>query len=161
VAAGLVGSAEFRRLQVQEAYRTILGRSADPAALGYWTARLGAGSSVAQLRAALLGSGEAWHKAGANPTGYADLLYRSVLGRSPDAAGQAFVLGWLGQGRSREALADTVLASDEAFRHEAIHWFGRLLDRAPTDGEAAAWVAARRAGTAEAVLIAELAASTA
>ena len=161
VADGVVRSAEFRRLQVQEAYRTILGRSADPAALRYWTARLGSGATLGDLWAALLGSAEAWNRAGSNPAGFADLLYRSVLGRSPDPAGQAFVVGWLDQGRSREALAANVLASDEAFRGEASHWYRRLLDRAPTASEVAAWVAARRAGKAETSLIAELAASTA
>jgi hypothetical protein len=161
VADGVIASPEFRRLQVREAYEAVLGRTADPAALGYWTARLRAGATVDDLRVALLTSDEAWRRAGSNPSGFTDLLYRSVLGRSPDAGGRSFAVSWIEEGRSLRALATGVVTSDEAFRREADDWYRRLLDRAPSGAETARWLAARRVGTPEWTLLAELAASTA
>jgi hypothetical protein len=51
LAASFVGSSEFRTLEVNNAYETILARSADAAGLSYWVNFLGSGHSLAQLEA--------------------------------------------------------------------------------------------------------------
>ena len=63
---------------------------------------------------ALLASGEYFRKAGGTNGGFVDALYRDVLGRSADERGSGGVRRQLAFGRSRSAVAQTLL--DEPWR---------------------------------------------
>ena len=73
-------------------YQRVLGRSADPSGLSYWTSLLASGTPRKSLIVALATSPEVAHNAVRG-------AYLSVLGRPVDSAGLAFwSTWWIGNG---------------------------------------------------------------
>ena len=79
-----------------ELYQDSLGRNPDPVALSTGVAAMTAGTTMAQMTAALVSSAEyvnahiaATASGAANQASYVAALYETVLGRSPDPAGLA------------------------------------------------------------------------
>jgi hypothetical protein len=134
-----VGSEDHRRKLVQDAYRTILGRSADPATLASWTRRL-ASEPLSTLRLALLSSAEAYRYAGSNTVGYLRHAYRVTQDRAP--VGGSALISWLGplnRSAPRVALVGQLLSSPEATRAAISRTYQALLGRPATDVELATW----------------------
>jgi hypothetical protein len=84
VPAGIINSNEYRRLRIRASYQRILGRSVDPSALTYWTAKLAGGWSYERFDTTLLSSKEFLRNGDAET--YIRKTYLAVLGRQPTAA---------------------------------------------------------------------------
>lgn len=105
---------------VRSAYRSILGREADPGGLRHYLARLARGhdkSSVVQdLAASREGRARLNHEdlRGVPPAEFIDALYRRVLGRAPDAAGRQHYLDQLRKHGDRDRVIRDLENSAEA-----------------------------------------------
>ena len=161
VAKRIIGSTEFRRRLVRDAYHVCLGRSADPSGLAYWVGKLAGGTSPDRLRVELLASNEAWTQAGHDAADWAGAAYDALLGRAPSVAERSQVIAALRAGSSRRATALALATRPEAHRHRAAFWYDALLGRPPTAEEAIDWADAMAIGTPELTLVAELAATLA
>ncbi len=92
----------------------MLGRAADQTGLNTFTAFLAGGGSLEQVYATILGSAE-YSLLPNNPSvaGFLRSLYRDVLGRPIDAAGETAYTLLLATGTSRAAVALSVVTSVE------------------------------------------------
>lgn len=98
VALDISGSAG----QAFRLYEAALNRTPDAPGLGFHMAGLDAGASLIQVAQGFINSPEFQQKYGAvDNAGYVNLLYQNVLGRLPDADGQAYHMGRLTAGISR------------------------------------------------------------
>jgi 5'-nucleotidase / UDP-sugar diphosphatase len=87
---------------IQAAYLSYYGRSGDPAGVDFWTRQLAtSGGSVEAIIGAFSASTEFAQRypASLGDAELIDLVYRQLLGRAPDAAGKAFYLQALADGR--------------------------------------------------------------
>lgn len=98
-------------------YHATLGRSPDPAGMGYWLAQLDSGASALDVAHGLLGSAEYKSLVGNTPTNnqFIEAIYQNEFHRAPDPAGLAFWNNVLTSGAStrEQALLD-IQNSDEA-----------------------------------------------
>jgi hypothetical protein len=140
VATGLLGSAEHREKIVTGYYHGILNRAPDSAGLASHVAALGKGISEERLVAGMLASPE--KSAGLTDSAFVDLLYRSVLNRTPDQDGQDGHLQSLASGTSRQALALAFLESREASTAVVDSLYHQLLGRTPALAEKLGWISA-------------------
>ena len=103
----MTGTAEYRRAVVDGFYEAYFGRPRIGSASPTWSPWVTA--LRVRVQAALLASGEYFRKAGSTNEGFVDALYRDILGRSADGAGRATYVAQLAFGRSRSAVAQTLL----------------------------------------------------
>lgn len=139
IADQLVGSRERALLIVDELFRRVLDRPADPDARAYWADRLTSGTKESTFASFVYGSPELYARAGGTPEAYVALLYRDVLGREPDPAGAAYWTARVAAGENRTGLARSWYLSVEATGLRIGLHFLRLLDRPPTPAERADW----------------------
>jgi len=126
-------SAEHLGLEVNHLYQEILHRSPDAGGGSFWTSRLLAGVTEFELAVDLLSSVE-YASTHATPGAFVAGLYADVLGRAPDAAGQAF---WVQSGLSTGALARAFVYSAENDRRIVDRCYVEYLRRtADPSGEA-------------------------
>src|SRR5262249_18730750 len=90
---------------IKPAYAKYLGREADSAGIDFWTAQFRAGMRDEQLEANFIGSPEYFNFTGGNNLQWVDAMYRDLLGRGADAAGEKFWTGQLAAGISRSTVA--------------------------------------------------------
>ncbi len=140
VVAGLMDTDLYRGLDVDRTFVDFLDRKADPSGRAFWIDSLDGGKSLIQFRAQLFGSSEYFNRSGATNAGYVRAAYRDVLGRLPDASGEAYWVGKINGGTDRGLVAKQFLASTEARRTIVEDQYLRFLDRLPTQGESATWV---------------------
>src|SRR5262249_2423038 len=109
------GTAEYRTRQVQVFHALLLNRAPDSTGLAAFAGFLGAGGTVEQVKASILGSGEYFtSRSGGTNDGFLAALYRDVLGRAIDPGGQTTWGGALRAGASRQSVAQDVVTSLEA-----------------------------------------------
>ena len=110
IVAAFWNSTEHRTLQVDAFYANYLGRQADADGRAFWAAALQAGLGEAGLARRLLASAEfaAGHPDDAS---FVSGLYRDVLGRTADPAGQAAWDAALAEGAGRDTVADRFLTA--------------------------------------------------
>lgn len=132
----LLFSPEGAGNEVRRAYAELLVRPAEPGGLAYWTEVLRT-RPVAELRVLILGSDEFYLRSGGTGPAWMDAVYRSVLGRAPDAGGAAYWLGLLDRGLSRPAVVAEISRSPEQRLRRVVATYGELLGRAPTEAELA------------------------
>ncbi len=156
VTAGLMGTDEYRGLDVDRTFVKYLRRVPDPGGRTYWINGIRNGKALWRFRAQLFGSNEYFTKAGGTNSAYVQRAYADVLGRTPDRSGQAYWTGKLDKGADRGSVALQFINSPEARRRLVDDQFLRFLDRYPTEGEQATWVAKLPATTGEQDLIAFL-----
>ena len=154
VAGELVGSVEHRQKLVKDAYRTIVGRRPDPAALAAWTQRL-ATEPLGTLRFELLSSDEAYRYAGSNPFAYVRHVYRVAQDRLPVGIPWASVPGPLHLSAPRAAFVRQVLGAPETTTTAIRRTHVSLLRRRATGSELATW-SPRVAAADERVLVAAI-----
>jgi hypothetical protein len=102
-------------------YQSVLGRAPDAGGLAYWKQQLANGVPLATIQQQLQASPEAQQKTAtttntATQTTAADPitgLYKSVLGREPDAGGKAYWQSQLNSGKSLQAIQAEMQASPE------------------------------------------------
>jgi hypothetical protein len=148
VARALTASQEYRTLVVQAAYSTFLGRTADTTGLNNFVAFLSAGGSVEQMHTAIIASAE-YSLRGDNVTvaGFLRSLYRDVLGRPIDQAGEnAFTL-LLAGGASRATVASIVVTSLERASNLVRGYYLEFLRREADSGGLTFFVTALKSGT--------------
>jgi uncharacterized secreted protein with C-terminal beta-propeller domain len=134
----LLNSVEYRTLQTESAFQSILNRPADQAGLAAALQFLAAGGTLESLRSSLFGSAEYSLRSGGSTGGFLDALYRQVLGRPIDAAG---AVGWgsaLALGVPRPFVAEAIQESAEGEQVTAAGMFREFLHREITGPELAA-----------------------
>ncbi len=113
VALQLEASLEYREDQVQALYQRYLHRTAEVAGLQGFAAFLGAGGTLEQVAAMLVGSPEYLALHGAGTDAFLGALYEDALGRPADAGGLAAFGQALAGGMSRAQVAALILSSAE------------------------------------------------
>lgn len=160
VVASIIGTDEYRGLDVDRVFVQFLKRPADASGRAYWINGIKNGKSLRKFRAQLFGSNEYYAKAGGNNEDFVQQAYLDVLGRLPDAAGETYWINKLANGTSRGAVAISFLNSTESRRNIAKDQFLRFVGRYPSTAEADQWIATLgSSATGEQDLVAFLAAS--
>lgn len=157
--AAIMGTDEYRGLDVDRVFIDFLRRPADPGGRAYWINSIRNGKALWRFRAQLFGSNEYFKNSGSLNASYVERAYGEVLGRDADPSGKAYWTAKLDAGANRGSVALQFISSPEAKRRLVDDQFLRFLDRLPTAGEQAAWVAKIPQATGEQQLIAHLAAS--
>ena len=152
VAAAIAGSHEAHALVVQGLYDKLLLRSADPSGPATWTGFLDGGSTAEQLSAILMGSDE-YNRDVVTPTGFVDALYRDVLHRYADAAGEQVWQPLVDRGIPHASIAAAFLATPESDRDKVEELYHRFLHRPADAAGLTGFVNALQAGaTSEQVM---------
>ena len=106
----IFSSPQARQAEVQRQYQTILGRSAEPNGLAFWTNFL-ATRTNRELSLTLVGSAEFASLGGNTLAGQVSRLYQSLLNRT---ASQGEISAWVATGLSPVAIAAQFINSPEA-----------------------------------------------
>jgi hypothetical protein len=136
---------------VQELYRQLLGREAEPQGLKDWTAILQAGGTRLRVVQGVWTSAE--HRGR-----QVDQFYAAYLHRKADPAGRAFWVNALQGGRSETDVADAFLTSDEYLRaHPDLTayltgLYADVLGRSPSAAELASWQRTAQGGMSRATM---------
>jgi uncharacterized delta-60 repeat protein len=132
VVFALETSREFRALEVQGMFQTLLGRTVDSTAVSSFVNLLAAGWTVERVEGILLGSSEYFTRAGSTNAGFLAALYRDVLGRPIDPGTAAGWLNLLAAGVTRDYIIAVVASSGEALQFVVNTYYQRYLHR-PAD----------------------------
>ena len=143
---GLVGSAldmarsdQYAGLIIDDLYRRVLGREADPGGRAGWLGAIRRGMRIETIAAAFYGSREYVQKAGSYER-FVELLYENLLFRSSDPGGKAGWVGALYQGRlTPTQVAAGFYGSLESRRDRVTRLYQQILERAPDPGGLAHW----------------------
>jgi hypothetical protein len=130
VAQGIWDSPEHLGLVVDQLYLTLLHRPADADGQAYWMNALLSGESEAAVEAGFLSSAE-YQTEHAADAAFVAGLYQDVLGRAADSTGQAFWMGQLQGGVSRQQVIAGFLTSQEALSRVINGYYAAYLLRAP------------------------------
>jgi hypothetical protein len=147
VATAIWQSPEHRGVEVDQFYTTYLGRSADPAGQAYWVNVFLAGASEVDVIRDFVTSPE-YQATHASDQAFVDGLYTQVLGRLPDAAGQATWLQALQSGESRTAVAQSFLTSAEVDQRVVDEYYQLFLNRAADPAGEQQWICLLQSGQA-------------
>jgi hypothetical protein len=93
---------------INETYGNLLGRLADPGALGFWSAQLTSGTNRNAIVSAIEASGEYRGR-------QVQSLFERYLHRPADTGGQSYFVAQLAAGASYENLAAILIGSPEYF----------------------------------------------
>jgi hypothetical protein len=159
VALAFTSATEYRADLINSAYRQYLGRDAEPAGLNGWLNALQGGLSEDGFRAYLLGSAEAYARAGNQPGGWVKYAYENALGREPEPAALAGWTHFLQTGGTPITAANYILGSPEAHAHDVALAYPELLGRAADAPGLLGWASALNQGLAVSQMWAGLAAS--
>lgn len=159
VTGALAASDEWAGRRVDDLYRTVLERPAEPAGRAHWVGRIAGGLHLEEVAAMFYGSPEYFDRVGGTEGGFVDALYRALLGRHADTGGRSHWLGHLRRGMARHAVAGSFYASTESRFDRVAATYREVLGRAPDAGGHRHW-AERLLRSGEVELAASLAAST-
>jgi ELWxxDGT repeat protein len=142
VAYAIVHSVEYyANFVIQPDYQKLLGRAADSGGLQYWTTQMQNGLTDQQLQAQFVASDEFYMAAGGTPLAWIDAIYKLVLGRAPEPAGEKYWAGYLSTliasepgPAARLQLALVISNSQESntnlVNDDYFHYLGRAADLA-------------------------------
>jgi hypothetical protein len=142
---------------VDDLYLLVLERPADPTGRTYWVGRVQGGTPVRHVAVALYASPE-YYADRPSPSGFVTNLYRDILQRYPDDAGEEYWVSRLRAGASRSSVAGALYQSGESRRTRVDALYRTLLGRRPGPGDATYW-AGRLVREDDLVLTAHLLAS--
>jgi hypothetical protein len=147
VVRGIQDSVEYRAGVVQDLYNRYLHRNADPGGLGTFVNFLGNGGTVAQVAAALVGSGEYFQvRGGGSNGGFLGALYQDALSRGLDPTGQVGFTALLNGGVSPGQVAGAIFGSGEFNQNLVKNWYQTFLHRQADDGGLATFTNALQQG---------------
>src|SRR5438132_700743 len=146
VANAFTHSDEYFGDLIANDYQLFLGRTASPAEIAGWVNAMQLGMTDEQVMAAFAGSPEFYQHAGGTNQGFIDAVYQDILGRTPDAAGQAAWLAALAAGAPPSAIAYGFAVSAERENLVVAADYQRYLGRTPSQQEVAGWVSAFQRG---------------
>ena len=107
---------------INNAYKTYLGREGDAEGLRYWGEQFDAGNaSLGNLRDTFLSSQEGKNYAKSNPTQLVQALYQQNLGRPSDEAGANYWTQQLRQGMSPQDIYNVFAGTDEAANYGLVN----------------------------------------
>lgn len=107
---------------INNIYKTYLGREGDAAGLRYWGEQIDAGNAdLGNLRDTFLSSQEGKDYARTNPNQLVQALYQQSLGRQSDEAGANYWAQQLIQGMSPQDIYNTFAGTEEAQNYNAIN----------------------------------------
>jgi hypothetical protein len=159
VVQSIMGSAEYRTVEIQSIFQQYLGRAADAPSLASFGQYLSTGGTIAGAKAILLGSNEYYQLHGSSSSGFGGALYHDLLGRSIDSGAQAAINAELAAGVSRMTVAAQIMSTTE-YRQDLVQSFYlRYLNR-PADSVGLNYNVGRlAAGASEESIVAGLLAS--
>jgi uncharacterized protein YkwD len=140
VAAAIGHSAEYyANFVIQPDYVNLLGRAADAAGVQYWTTQMLNGLTDQQLAAQLVASDEFYANAGGTTLGWIDAVYKLLLGRAADSAGESYwnnqltsLLNTESAESARQQVAQGIAGSQEnntnLINADYMHYLGRAAD---------------------------------
>jgi hypothetical protein len=133
-------SAEYFATIITPAYAHYLGRIPDNTGMSFWISEMQNGLSDEQLEASFIGSAEFYQTSGGTAKGWVDAMYRDLLGRSPDSAGEAFWIQGLDQGASRAGVAYGFAVSTEREGQRITGDYQKYLGRLPDVSGLSYWL---------------------
>lgn len=101
----LTHSVEYYSSVVSADYAQFLGRAPDGAGLAFWDSMLGDGMTNAQVASQFIGAQEFFNACGGTNQAWVNRMYFDLLGRAPDAAGEAAWTNVLNAGTARSLVA--------------------------------------------------------
>jgi hypothetical protein len=138
--------ATLNQVLVDEDYRALLNRAAEPGGLTYWSTQLNNGATPNSVGMAIANSTE-------SQTDIVTNDYQSFLNRAPDSGGLAYWLGHLQSGRTPDQVAAGILGSAEYFAdHGSTNrgfisaLYQDVLGRTPDSGGNTFWLNALASG---------------
>jgi peptidoglycan/xylan/chitin deacetylase (PgdA/CDA1 family) len=143
IAYAIADSIEAITPQVAPLYHQLLDRSPSDADIRYWVP-LVQRHSPTWLAAQLLGSAEAYARAGSTNAGWIDATYRSVFGRPADPGGLAYWNQQLISGTSRAVVARQLWDAPEHLGPRIDAAYQAVLGRHADPGGAHYWAPAAR-----------------
>jgi hypothetical protein len=146
VAMVLTQSDEFLENVIRQAYLNFLGRDADDAGLSFWLSQMRHGLTDQQLDAGFIGSNEFFSHSGGTNQSWVNEMYFDLLGRAPDATGQAFWVNALAHGTLRTSVALGFAASSEHESQVVQSDYQTFLGRTASQAEVNGWVSAAQHG---------------
>lgn len=153
------GSAEYRGDEVNQVYQTYLHRSADPGGETFWANFL-ASNTVEELASIIIASPEYYQvRGGGTNDGFLNALFEDALHRPIDSGAKGYFDQLLAAGVSRQAIAASVLGSEEYLADIVQSFYLRLLDRAADTTGQGFFVSELQQGGTDQLVIASLAAS--
>jgi Domain of unknown function (DUF4214) len=164
VATAFTNSNEFRADLVRDDYQRILNRQPSASEVQLWVNQMAGGMTGEQVEAAILGSNEFFASSAgiyrfAGAPGWLEGIYRVVLGRDVDSSGLQTWNNAATHGASRQAIAQAILASNEAHARVVDAVYAELLNRNPDASGAAFWTDNLNRGMTQAQLEAMIASS--
>jgi hypothetical protein len=138
VARRIWESAEHRGLQVDRYYAVYLHRAADAGGRAVWVRRFLSGSSEIDVQRFFVTSRE-YQDAHGDNAGFIYGLYVDILGRTPDARGQASWLRRMDSGVSRAQVAQSFFTSEEGYRQVLDRYYADFLHRPKDEAGARSW----------------------
>jgi RHS repeat-associated protein len=133
-------SAEYYTTIVIPAYQKFLGRAPDAGGLAYWVAQMQNGLSDERLEAGFIGSSEYYVHSGGTNKAWVDNMYLNLLGRAPDAGGEAYWIGQLAEGADRATVAFGFAASQERESEHIFVNYEKYLGRTPDAAGLSFWL---------------------
>ncbi len=153
VVQGIRNSPEHLAQEVNAFYATLLGRAADSAGVSYWVAQLQNGVREEQIAFDFLDSSEYLSK---GDKYFVDSMYQSLLGRSPEASGEAYWLQQLGDNAAgnptqtplvtHAQVINDFLFSEESLERLVEGYYEVFLERPADPGGMNSWVAELQQG---------------
>ncbi len=86
VTRSLSASDEWAGQRVDDLYRTVLGRTAEPSGRAHWVDQIAGGLQLEEVAARFFGSAEYYARMGASEPAFVDALYEALLGRTATPA---------------------------------------------------------------------------
>jgi hypothetical protein len=146
VALAFLDSAEYEGDLILQDYQNLLGRTPSAAEVAGWVNVMQAGATDTQVLADFLSSQEYFNRAGDTGQSWVEALYRDVLNRNADSAGEATWVQVLSNGVSMGTVALDFATSQERESLVVQHDYQQYLGRSASALEVAGWVTAMQHG---------------
>jgi hypothetical protein len=155
VVLDIESSQEYRDDQVEQIYESYLNRPADSGGTVGWSSAL-LSNPVEQVQADIIGSSEFYQDAGGTHQGFLNLLYKDVLNRAVDPAGEVGWIGALNAGASTMSVAQHVLSSPEYYTDLVGGYYEEFLHGSASSSALLNWVGALEHGATNQDIIADI-----
>jgi hypothetical protein len=150
--ATLLDNDEYRSRLVKEIFTRVLERTPDQAGLAFFITQLRNGVEPAGIEGSFIASDEYFTKfGGGTNTTWLNAAYPEAMGRPADNSGRAAFTAQLAAGARRDAVALTLLRSDEGYGFRIDRLFQTYLHRGTDAGGRTYWTGQFRSGIKEKV----------
>jgi hypothetical protein len=144
---------------ILEDYQQLLGRAPSQNEINLWLKAFNSGTTDEQVMALFLASPEYYQRTGGTNEAWVNSLYKVVLDRNADAAGEAAWLRALAAGQSRDTVAYGFTASPEHEQSLIQADYQLYLGRSGSASEVSSWLSNIEQGMTQEEMAAEFASS--